>query len=300
MAWESPFNAKTTADEVLDGLDLTGRLGIVTGANTGIGYEAARALAARGARIILACRDQARGDTAAAKIRQRHPEAEVEVRSLDLASLDSVRRFATHFGDDKIDMLVLNAGIYGGGYHETVDGFERTVGICFIGHFLLVRLLLPNLEADGGGRVVVVSSESHKSPRTLDFDKLPLDRSQYSDLVAYGQAKLCNVLLAKELERRYGAKGVHAYALHPGTLIPTEIGRNSLFAGLLLGLLRPFTKSLAQGAATTVLCAAHPAVAELGGEYFSDCRVTRSSRESNDPQVAQRLWQLGERWTELA
>lgn len=295
--WQLPFDAKTTADGVLEGLDLTGKVALVTGANAGIGFETARSLAAHGAMVLLACRDQARGEAAVDRIRRRHPAAQLEARALDLASLESVRRFAENAPED-IDMLVCNAGVYGGGYQETVDGFERTVGVCHLGHFLLVSLLLESL-ARRRGRVVMVSSQSHRSPRTLDFDRLPLRRENYSDLVAYGQAKLCNVLLAKELQRRHGARGISAYSLHPGTLIPTSIGRSSLIAGLLIALARPFTKTVGQGAATTVLCAAHPGVAGLGGAYFSDCRPVRSSRESDDPEVAARLWQLSEGWVGL-
>jgi WW domain-containing oxidoreductase len=295
MPSPSTFGRHTTADRVLEGIDLADKVAIVTGANAGIGFETARALAAHRAQVIIACRDQARGDDAVARIRRGDPQALVEARLLDLASLDSVRRFASSLPATKIEMLICNAGVFGGGYHETAEGFERTVGVCHIGHFLLVHLLLDRLAA-AGGRVVVVSSVSHRSPPQLDFSRLPLSRENYSDLAAYGQAKLCNVLFAKELERRYASRGIHAYSLHPGSLIATSIGRHSLLATLLIQLVRPFTKSLAQGAATSVYCAAHPAVSGLGGEYFVDCAVARSSRESRDPEVARRLWELSETW----
>jgi WW domain-containing oxidoreductase len=296
--WQSPFGARSTADEVVADLDLSGRSAVVTGANVGIGFETARALAARGADVVLACRDESRGTQAADGIRERHPDARVEVRVLDLASLESVRRFAAELPGESLDMLVCNAGLFGGGYRETEEGFEATVGVCHIGHFLLTLLLIDRLEA-AGGRVVMVSSTSHKSPRQLDFSRLPQKREGYSDMVAYGQAKLCNVLFAKELQRRFGERGITAFALHPGTLVATEIGRHSAFAKILIQIVRPFTKSLGQGAATSVLCAAHPAVAELGGEYFSDCALERASREACDPEVAKRLWELSEAWTGL-
>lgn len=296
----SAFGSRTTADEVLTGLDLTGQAIVVTGANVGIGFETARALAAHGARVSLACRNDTKAAAAADRIRELHPDARVEPRHLDLASLAGVRRFAEELDDEVLDVLVCNAGLFGGGYHETEDGFERTVGVSHIGHFLLVRLLLDRLRAGNGGRVVMVSSESHRTPRKLDFSKLPLTGDTYSDFVAYGQAKLCNVLFAKELQRRYGPQGVTAFSLHPGNLIATSIGRNSLLAKVVIQLVRPFTKSLAQGAATTVLCAAHPGVADLGGSYFSNCAPTRSSRESDDPEVAKRLWELSESWVGLA
>jgi WW domain-containing oxidoreductase len=194
---------------------------------------------------------------------------------------------------------VCNAGLYGGGYHETEDGYERTVGVCHIGHFLLTMLLLGRLEAAGAARVVVVSSESHRYPRRLDFDRLPLSRKTYSDVRAYGQAKLCNILFAKEFQRRYAERGTTAYSLHPGTLVPTGIGRNSMLATAVIRLARPFAKDLAQGAATSVFCAAHPGLERYGGAYFVDCRVAQSSSESNDPEVARRLWQQSEKWTGL-
>ncbi len=294
--WDSPFGPRTTADQVLEGIDISGRKIVITGANVGIGFETARALAAHGADVTLACRDQAKGDTAAAKIRAKHSEAKVEARVLDLASLASVRAFAAELPVDPIDVLIANAGVFGGGYRETSEGIEWTVGVCHVGHFLLTELLLDRLEAGVGGRVVLVSSEGHKSPRTLDWENFPQAREGFAPMAAYGQAKLCNILHAKELQRRYGERGISAYSLHPGTLVPTAIGRHSLVARLLIQAIRPFTKSLGQGAATSVLCAVHPAVADLGGEYFSDCRVARPSREAETQETARRLWEMSEEW----
>jgi WW domain-containing oxidoreductase len=298
--WESPFGAKSTADEVLAGLDLRGKIALVTGANVGLGYETARALASRRAQVILACRSREKSEDAARRIRHRHPDADLEIGELDLGSLQSVRRFVDELEAPEIHMLICNAGVYGGGYHETAEGFERTVGVCHIGHFLLVHLLLDRLERAGGARVVMVSSESHRQPRTLDFDQLPLSRERYSDLKAYGQAKLCNLLFVNELQRRYEDTGLNAYGLHPGNLVPTAIGRHSLLARTVIQLVRPFTKSLSQGAATIVLCAAHPEVEGLGGRYFADCQLRRPSREAERPEVAARLWELSEEWTGLA
>jgi WW domain-containing oxidoreductase len=297
MEW--PFGRRTTAEEVLRRLDLTGKVAAVTGANTGIGFETALGLASRGARTILACRDPQKALDAVARIRGRHPGAPAEAAALDLASLDSVRRFAAAFPAEKLDILVCNAGLYGGGYAQTAEGFERTVGVCHIGHFLLVMLLLPRLEAAGSARVVVVSSESHGYPRMLDFDRLPLRRENYSDLVAYGQAKLCNVLFARELDRRCAARGIRAFALHPGTLVPTQIGRSSLLGRIVIGLARPFTKNIAQGAATSVFCAAYPGLERFGGMYFVDCRPRPGSPQSQDPEAAARLWRLSVLWTGL-
>lgn len=294
--WELAFGKKSTADDVLVGVHLEGRTAIVTGANTGIGYETARSLAAAGARVIFACRDEVRGRKAIERCQRLHPNADVALGQLDLGSLASVRSFVAGLGLERLDMLVCNAGLYGGGYQETTDGFERCVGVCHVGHFLLFSLLLPALERSGDGRVVMVSSESHRTPRKLSFERLPLTRETHSDLVAYGQAKLCNVLMANEIERRFSERGVHGYALHPGTLVTTEIGRNSILARIAVALSRPFTKNVAQGAATSVMCAARPELSEHGGRYFVDCQPGLSSREANEPEVAARLWELSEGW----
>jgi WW domain-containing oxidoreductase len=290
-----PFGRRSTADEVAAACDLSGKTALVTGANTGIGFETARALSSRGARTILACRNPDTGNDAVARIRARHPEADVELAVLDLASLDRIRRFAAGF-TGKLHILVCNAGLFGGGYHETEDGFERTVGVCHIGHFLLTMLLLRRLEAAGAARVVVVSSHAHRYLRRLDFDCLPLSSKTHSNLRAYGQAKLCNILFAKECQRRYADRGMTALSLHPGTLL-TGIVRNSMAGKVAMRLARPFTRNLAQGAATSVYCAAYPGLERYGGEYFVDCRPGPSSRESSDPEVARRLWQQSEKWT---
>lgn len=293
---EQRFGKRTRADEVVHGMDLCDRLVVVTGANVGIGFETARTLAAAGARVVLGCRRREAGTGAAARIRSRHPGAQVEHSDLDLASWDSVRSFAQRLDGDRLDVLICNAGVVNLRYREVESGFEHTVGVCHLGHFLLTHELLPRLLADGGGRVVMVSSESHRSPRRLDFDRLPLPRDDYSGMVAYGQAKLCNVLFANELQRRYGDRGLVACSLHPGTLVTTRIGRDAWWIRLLMLLVSPFTKSAAQGAATSVYCATHPNGEEIGGRYFDHCQPRRSSREANDPTVAEKLWKLSERW----
>ena len=142
----------------------------------------------------------------------------------------------------------------------------------------------------------MVASESHRSPKKLDFDRLPLTAAQYSGFVAYGQAKLCNVLFASELQRRYGPDGLTACSLHPGTMIRTNIARSSRLAGLVMMLISPFTKDLSAGASTSIVCATHPHLAEIAGRYFSDCRPKLPSAEARDAEVAERLWKRTEEW----
>ena len=294
------FGSRTRADDVVAGLDLSGKTIIVTGANTGIGEPTARALAGAGARVVFACRQRTTGETAVARARTAHAGCKAEFAELDLASLASIRRFAEQLKADRIDALICNAGLALMQYQETEDGFERTVGVCHIGHFLLARVLMSRLLASGAPRVVMVSSTSHTMPPKLDFDHLPLDRARFKGLTAYGQAKLCNVLMAKSLQRRYGRSGLTACALHPGTLITTDIGRNSTAFGPLMKLVSPFTKNREQGAATSVYAAVYEPASDVAGQYLQDCDVVPSSAESNDPAVAQRLWDLSEQWISRA
>lgn len=290
------FGARSSADDVLRGHDLSGRTAIVTGANTGIGFETARALAAAGARVILACRNRESGAAAVARIRARHPRAAAELAPLDLGSFRSIRAFDAALDADRIDLLILNAGSVSTTYLETEDGFERTVGVCHVGHFLLTRLLLPRLLAAGQPRIVIVSSESHRHPKHLDFSRFPLGPHNYSTMIAYGQAKLCNALMARELQRRYGSQGLVACSLHPGTLVTTDIGRESGLMRILMKLVSPFTKNPSQGAATSVFAAIHQPVSDIAGRYLSDCRPRTTTPEVEDPAVAERLWTLSEQW----
>ena len=296
----SEFGSRTRATEVVAATDLNGRTIVVTGANTGIGEATARTLAGAGARVVYACRQASTGAAAIARARAEYPECTAELAELDLASFDSIGRFAAQLDCQRIDALVCNAGLADTGYGETAEGFERTVGICHIGHFLLARLLMPRLLASGAPRVVMVSSESHRSPARLDFSRLPMPPDKFNGLAAYGQAKLCNVLMAKSLQDRYGADGLTACALHPGTLVTTDIGRHSAVFRVLMALVSPFTKNTLQGAATSVFAVVHEPASDIAGKYLRDCRVTACSAEANDATVAQRLWQASEQWVARA
>ena len=296
MADDWQFGARSTADQVLAGRDLRGRTIIVTGANTGIGYTTALALAGAGASVIFACRNAGTGEAAAARARAGHPGCSATYAALDLASFTSILAFAAGLSARPIDALVCNAGLMSLSFGTTEEGFERTLGVCHIGHFLLARLLLPRLLAAGAPRVVMVSSESHRSPKSLDLARLPMQRDTFRGMAAYGQAKLCNVLMAKSLQRRYGDRGLAACSLHPGTLVTTDIGRNSVLAGLLMKLISPFTKTPEQGAATSVLAVVREPASDLAGIYLNNCRPAPASDLANDPVVAQRLWDASERW----
>lgn len=288
----STFNGKSTCDDVLRGLDLAGRTALVTGANAGIGFETARSLAHAGAHVIVACRSPARAAETVERIRTLHDRAQLTPVALDLASFASIQRAAAAVTVPRLDVLICNAGLFLPSYRATADGIEETVGVCHFGHALLVNLLFDRLRAAAPARVVMVASVSHRSPAELNFDRFPLDAAHYGRLTAYGQAKLCNVLYANELTRRHGADGVFANSLHPGTLIGTQIFRNSIAARLLGAVAKPFTKSLAQGAATSVYCATAPALERVGGRYYNNCAEEKASRGARDEDAAARLWDL--------
>lgn len=296
MPADKPFGSSTGADAVVAGHDLSARTIVVTGANTGIGEATARVLAGAGARVIYACRNRDSGEAAVARAQTQYPNCNAEFAELDLASFASINRFAAALPDQTIDALICNAGLSLLSYAETEEQFERVVGVSHIGHFLLARLLMPRLLAAGTSRVVMVSSLSHGSPPKLNFAALPMTKDNFNGMTAYGQAKLCNILMAKSLQQRYGDQGLTACSLHPGTLVTTDIGRNSKLIGMLMKLVSPFTKSPLQGAATSVYAVVHEPEMELAGKYLKDCHVEPCSAEANDPAVAQRLWDLSNVW----
>lgn len=294
------YDRSTTADEVLQGRDLNGKVALVTGANSGIGYETARALAAAGAHVILACRNAELGQQAVAAITRAHAQAKVELVSLDLASPSSVRGCASSIDErddiSQLDILICNAGSMSMKYVMTDEGIERTVAVCHLGHFLLTQGLMGKLLKAAAPRVVMVSSESHRFPRTLDFDNLlqAKRKNTITAFNAYGQAKLCNALMALELQQRYGDQGLIACAVHPGNLVTTRFGQGSWFTKLAFALASPLTKTPAQGAATSVMCATHPSAKAIAGQYFSHCRPARPTPEARNLDVAKRLWEFSE------
>jgi NAD(P)-dependent dehydrogenase (short-subunit alcohol dehydrogenase family) len=269
-----------------------GRTFVVTGANSGLGRRTTAALAGAGARVVMAVRDQARGEEAARSI-----PGQVEVRLLDLADLSSIRRFAGEWQGD-LDVLVNNAGIMAVPRSRTVDGFELQVGTNHLGHFALTNLLLPAVT----DRVVTVSSGVHRSGR-IDLDDLNWERRRYSRIGAYGQSKLANLLFTLELERRLIADGSHVRALaaHPGyaaTNLQSGFGAvGDRFARLANRL---FAQTDEQGALPTL----YAAVADLPGNSYvgpdgrSEMRgsptLVGRSVAASDPDLAKRLWSLSE------
>ncbi|MEV4280554.1 SDR family NAD(P)-dependent oxidoreductase [Actinoplanes xinjiangensis] len=282
--------------------DQRGRVAIVTGANTGLGFETARMLAARGATVVLAVRDPEKGRQAAARI-----TGDVTVQALDLASLDSIRSAAADLraAHPRIDLLINNAGVMYTPRQTTADGFELQFGVNHLGHFALTGLLLDRLLPIPGSRVVTVSSTGHRIRAAIHFDDLQWERS-YSRSGAYGQAKLANLMFTYELQRRLAPHGTTiAVAAHPG-MSDTELARNTppvvrLAAGWLAPLL---TQQAAMGALPTVRAATDPAV--VGGQYYGPGnrgeirgypKPVTSSPASHDRAVQQRLWTVSEELT---
>jgi len=292
--------------------DLAGRTAVVTGANSGIGYPTALELARHGARVVLACRDEARGTAAARRLTTEVPGARVEVAALDLADLGSVRRFAESFSaaHPGLDLLVNNAGVMALPLRRTAEGFEMQFGTNHLGHFALTGRLLPQLLARSGSRVVTVSSETHRMGR-VDFTNLNAERG-YGRWRAYAQSKLANLLFTLELQRRAEAAGADlvAAAAHPGyaaTNLQTAGARMSgsrLRAQGALLLNRLFGQPAEMGALPSLYAATNPTV--RGGDYVGPVgrRGTRghpgpavTSERARDADSAGRLWELSERLT---
>jgi len=284
----SGFGYASTAEEVTEGLDLSGRRILVTGINSGLGRETGRVLALRGATILGAARTL---DKAEAALAGFDGDGHVPL-VCELSEPESVAACAAAI-DAEVDVLLCNAGIMALPELELRHGYERQLFTNHIGHFILVTRLLDRLAE--GGRVVMLSSSAHSmAPEGgIQFDNLRGEQ-RYDGWKNYGQSKLANLLFAKALARRLDG-GRTANAVHPG-VIHTNLGRHMGLMHKVAPLVSwTFMKSVAQGAATQCYVAVHPAVAGVSGEYFADCNVAKSSRYSRDPELAQRLWEVSER-----
>lgn len=307
------FGATSTTDEVLAGIDLSGRVAAVTGASGGLGLETARALAAHGAHVVLAARDPQRLDDAVATIRAAHPDASVATQLLDLSNVSNCRNAAMSVlaDNDRLDMLINNAGVMCTPFGRTVDGFETQLGVNHLGHMawtvplldLLVRSSTPQVPS----RIVNLSSAGHRFG-DIDLDDLNYEHRDYDEWAAYGQSKTANILFSVELDRRFAALGVRSTAVHPGG-IHTDLGRH-MTSDLLTQLQDRIAqsnpdgefswKSIPQGAATSVWAATAPELADRGGVYCEDCSVAEVadtddaagvSASALDPERAAALWE---------
>ncbi len=287
--------------------DQTGRVAVITGANTGLGYETALALAEHGAHVVLAVRNLDKGKDAAARITAASPHADVVLQELDLTSLESVRAAARQLRSDHdhIDLLINNAGVMWPPKSTTSDGFELQFGTNHLGHFAFTGLLLDRLLPVAGSRVVTVSSIGHRILADIHFDDLQWEHS-YNRVAAYGQAKLANLLFTYELQRRLAShETTIAAAAHPGGS-KTELARNLPgWTQPIYSVLEPLVaQDAATGALPTLRAATDPAV--LGGQYYGPDgfgqmrgypKVVQSSKKSHDVDLQRRLWAVSEELT---
>lgn len=311
----TPFTATSTTDDVIAGIRLDGLRAVVTGGSSGLGVETARSLSAAGANVVLAVRDRRAGEAVAANIASSTGRIPPTVRELDLANQASVARFLDDW-NTPLHLLIANAGIVTGGLERTVEGWELQLATNHLGHFALTTGLRDALrhgaDEQGEARVVVLSSTAHMRAG-IDFDDLHFERRPYDPQIAYAQSKTANVLFAVEATRRWADDGVFANAVNPGG-IATGLQRNftakqraSLDAAEAAGA---FTyKTVAEGAATTLVAAVRPEFSRTGGHYLDDGQEAYTvGNDTNlvehphgvkqwalDPDIAQRLWLASEK-----
>ena len=290
------FRKDSTAEQVSEGIDLTGKRALVTGASGGLGAETARVLALRGAAVTLTAREVPKGEKVAAEIRSETGNDAIDVMSVELSEPSSVRDFAKAYlaRHGTLNLLINNAGVMACPLARTAEGWEMQFATNHLGHFLLTSLLMPALRAGAPSRVVNVSSRGHRFSPVV-FEDIHFETRDYDKWASYGQAKSANVLFALELDRRFGAAGVHGFSLHPGGIM-TELGRHlspedikELMARAPSGNFE--WKTVPCGAATSVYAATAPELEGRGGLYLDDCQVS-SQRESDDAEVGYEAWAM--------
>jgi WW domain-containing oxidoreductase len=293
MSQAIPFGARSTADNVLAGIDLTGKRIVVTGCNSGIGFETMNALCANGAHVIGLARSLQDAKSACDKAGPFCTPLACDLADLEsvAAAAESIRRLQV-----PLDAVVANAGIANLPTLQTRYGIELQFLVNHIGHFALVNELL-SLVRNGTGRVVVVSSSASVNLAPAEgimFDNLG-GQQFYKPLMFYGQSKLANAIFAKELSRRLSGRGIAVNSLHPGATRDTRLNRNaSLRQKIVLSAARPFMKSAPRGAATQALLAASPLAGGITGKFWSNCRIAAGNPLLEDIELAKRLWDVSE------
>ena len=292
------FNRRSSAQEVTEGLNLNGKVALITGVNSGLGFESMRILAMRGAHVIAAARSLAKAEQACAEVKTVVQDATMTPVACELSEPESVlacvsvaqEKFPT------IDILMANAGIMSPSILQIANGYAQPLEMQFaanhLGHFLLINHLLPQLKNARQGRIVLLSSMGHVQTPKAGIDFSNLDGSQgYTPWQSYGQSKLANILCAKSLCERLSDTKITANAVHPG-VIKTNLSRYS--AGLLFNVIQFFAnffqRSVTQGAATQCYVATHPSLSKTSGAYFADSDIAVPSKQAQDSALAQRLW----------
>lgn len=311
MSITSPYNAKSTALEVVAGHDLSHKTVLITGAASGIGLETARALLTVGAEVVLAVRNVEKGEEVVQTLRKTTGNARVHLLEINLDSLQSVRLAAQHFLSQwtKLHILIDNAGVMATPQEYTVDGFERQFGTNHLGHFLLAQLLLPALQAGTPARVIALSSSGHRRS-DIHFEDIQYQSRPYDKWEAYGQSKTADALFAVGLTQHFANEGITANAVHPGG-IHTELQRyipqeewQALGWVDAQGNINPMFKTPEQGAATSVWAAVGTELDGIGGLYLEDCNESSPFDPAKpymgykpyalDPERAQRLWTVSQ------
>jgi NAD(P)-dependent dehydrogenase (short-subunit alcohol dehydrogenase family) len=314
------FGAQSTTDEVLEGIDLSGKRALVTGVSAGLGVETARALTAHGAEVVGAARDLAKAEAATAHVREA-AGGRFSLAELDLASLGSVRACADRLLADgrPFDLVIANAGVMATPLWRTAEGFEGQLGTNHLGHFVLVNRIAALMPP--GARLVNLASVGHQFA-DIDLDDVNFERRAYDPIVAYGGSKTANVLFTVEFDRRHKARGVRAAAVHPGGIM-TELAR-SMTSELVQQMIQTVAaeagpaaaggehsfKTVPQGAATTLWAAVRAPAEEVGGRYCEDCHAAEVRARGSgrggvrayalDPERAKRLWAISEQLVQEA
>lgn len=299
---------KWTTDNIPD---LSGKIIIVTGGNSGLGYESVKSFAKKGAEVILASRSLTKGENARAEIEKLGISGKIIVMQLDLMDLESVKRFAVDYQEKykRLDVLLNNAGIMTTPYFLTKDGFEAQMGTNHLGHFALTGLLFHLIKTTEGARVVNVSSSAHKQGK-MDFNNLLFDEGKdYSPLKAYGRSKLSNLLFTYELQRKLEASGIKAKAVaaHPG-VAQTNLARyldNKFWFKLLMPVFKLISQDQAQGALPQIRASVDPEV--KGGQYYGPHKgmkgnpvIVQSNDASHNKEDAKKLWEASEKLTDVS
>lgn len=292
------FDGSSTAFQVLHGVDLSGKYALITGSNTGIGYETAKSLVRHGCSVLFANRNMENTQRAIQDIIKETNASEDLMKAvhLDLSSLQSVKKCAlavkTMFSNH-LDMLILNAGVFGLPYTETEDNLETTFQVNHLGHMYLVVLLESLLKK--GSRVVFVSSESHRFANLKNLfiqQNLAMPKDQYSSMMAYNNSKLFNIITAKVFSEEWRNKGICVNSLHPGNMVFTNLSKSWWLYRLAFYLVRPFTKSLQQAAATTVYAATADELEGVTGLYFNNCFYCEESALARDKDIAHEIFAI--------
>lgn len=281
-------------------MDMNNKLCVITGANSGIGFETAKELAKKGAFIVMVCRNEAKAEVAKREILNRTPDAGVKIVLCDFSSQDEIRKAAEIIKSSykEIDILINNHGFVAGKYNETVEGLEETFGVNHIGYFLFTNLLIEHVKAAEKARIINVASDAHRSANKFDANNLQL-KENYSIWKAYANSKLYNILFTVELADRLKGSGVTANSLHPGVIKSNFGSKSTSLVKFFWTIAGPFMKSNKQGAQTTIYLATSDEVEEVNGAYFKDSKVVAPIDQAFDKEAAEKLWEISEELCEL-